>query len=1039
MEDRDLEARFRLMADVPVLVWIAGPDGRCVFLNRRWLEFTGRPLEQELGDGWLHDVHPDDVADCIAATRDAVEHRKPTEIEYRLRRTDGAWRWMLDRSVPLFDGTGAFTGVIGTCVDLTERREAEVALQRSRQDLAAAMAAGHMGSFDLNLATGRVARDRNLELLYGLRPGEAGTLEEWAELVHADDRVTLLNEVARVTADGGEYHLEHRVVRPDGELRWVERRGHAYRDDSGQVVGLRGMVIDVTARKVAEAERADLMERVSRLQGVTAALARAGTPNEVLEIMVAEGFQALGAAAGSVAILDATGDALEVVRAIGYPVEIIERFGRIILGTPVPLADAVRTRTPVTCRDLDDWGRQYPDLLDHVPRDRHQAAAAFPLVVDDRLLGGVGLSFASPQHFDAAQMEFLESVAAQCAQALDRAWSYTAEADARRSAEAAGARLALLAEASSVLAGSMEYETTLPAVATLAVGVLGECCAVHVVEPSAHDASPRWKQAAAAHVDPDGERALSDVPAAAWQQAATGTGRVESLRELGVRSVIGVPLLARGRTLGVLSVGRTSSGAFSAADRSLATDLGARVAQAVDNAMLYRAERQAHERAETAAVRLRFLLDVSTTLASPLGLQPRLERLAHQSVESLSDVCVIDLVEEDGSIRRVAAAAANAVVEPLTAALSAGDRIHPGSRHPVVAAVEHRRTELLVDLTDEDLRAMTSGDDSLQTVRALEPLSCVAVPLLAGTRAVGAITLLTTARSGRRYGPADLIFVEDVARRVAMGLESARMHEEMRRVAQTLQASLLPSVPPGIPGLEVGTRYVAAGEGTVVGGDFFDVFALGPGSWAVVVGDVCGKGVEAATVTGLARHTLRSSAMDHSSPATVLRHLNDILLRVGAEGGSEVEPRFCTVCLARIELTTRGAAVTLSMGGHPLPYVLEAGGALRQVGRPGSLLGVIDTPTMADEEHHLGPGDALILYTDGITERHTGDTFFGEDGIEEVLTAAAGLTADGIAGRLEEAARRFVKGQPSDDMAVVVVRVPPLEEPDRTVGHTIKV
>jgi serine phosphatase RsbU (regulator of sigma subunit) len=361
----------------------------------------------------------------------------------------------------------------------------------------------------------------------------------------------------------------------------------------------------------------------------------------------------------------------------------------------------------------------------------------------------------------------------------------------------------------------------------------------------------------------------------------------------------------------------------------------------------------------------------------------------------------------------------------MTVALTAGSRLDPDTRHPTIEAIEHRRTELLVAMTDDDMRAMTSDDEAFETMRALEPLSGVAVPLIAGTRAVGAITLVTTARSGRRYGPTDLIFVEDMAKRVAMGLESARMHEEMRRVAQTLQASLLPSVPPGIPGLEVGTRYVAAGEGTLVGGDFFDVFALRPGSWAVVVGDVCGKGVEAATVTGLARHTLRSSAMEHASPATVLSHLNDVLVRVGAEGHSEAEPRFCTVCLARVEVTSSGAAVTLSLGGHPLPFVMRADGGVCQVGRPGSLLGVVDRASLSDENHHLGPGESLILYTDGITERHKGGEFFGEAGVEQVLAASVGLTADQIAGRLEDAARRFVDGQPSDDMAVVVVRVPP--------------
>jgi serine phosphatase RsbU (regulator of sigma subunit) len=264
-----------------------------------------------------------------------------------------------------------------------------------------------------------------------------------------------------------------------------------------------------------------------------------------------------------------------------------------------------------------------------------------------------------------------------------------------------------------------------------------------------------------------------------------------------------------------------------------------------------------------------------------------------------------------------------------------------------------------------------------------------------------------------------------MATRVAMGLETAAMHEEMRRVAQTLQASLLPSVPPEIPGLEVGTRYIAAEEGTVVGGDFFDVFALGPEAWAVVVGDVCGQGVEAATVTGLARHTVRSSAMEHDSPATVLSHLNDVLLGMAPDATGEDDPRFCTVCLTRLELSPRGATATIAMGGHPLPYVLGADGTVRQIGQPGSLLGVVSPAIVSDERHEIGPGDALVVYTDGVTERHQGTAFFGEHGLERTLADAAGLSADEIAGRIEQAAHQFVEGRPSDDLAVVVVRVPP--------------
>jgi len=191
------------------------------------------------------------------------------------------------------------------------------------------------------------------------------------------------------------------------------------------------------------------------------------------------------------------------------------------------------------------------------------------------------------------------------------------------------------------------------------------------------------------------------------------------------------------------------------------------------------------------------------------------------------------------------------------------------------------------------------------------------------------------------------------------------------------------------------------------------------------VGDVCGQGVEAATVTGLARHTVRSAALEHASPAAVLSHLNSVLLRVGADGATEVDPRFCTVCLGRLRPTSRGAAFTLAVGGHPLPYVVRADGAVAQIGRPGSLLGVVESATVFDEDHEIGPGEALVLYTDGITERHDGGRFFGEAGVEQALAGAAGLTADEIAGRLEGAARRFAQGKPSDDMAVVVVRVPP--------------
>lgn len=535
---------------------------------------------------------------------------------------------------------------------------------------------------------------------------------------------------------------------------------------------------------------------------------------------------------------------------------------------------------------------------------------------------------------------------------------------------------------------------------------------------------PQWRRVAAAHVDPGTEARLVAAPPAEWV-ATDAEDRAGALGALDLGAALVEPFHARGRTLGMLGIGRRDAGPFSEADRQVVAGLATRIAQAVDNALLYRAERQAHAEAADAARRVQFLLDISTSLTAPVPLDRRLELLASEAAAAVADVCLVDVVERDGSIRRVAAVTADADLRASTETLARVMQSDPRSRHPSAVAIRTGRTQLCADLTEDRLRSITTGPAHLDAARRLDALSYVAVPLRATGRVLGAITLVTTTRSGRRFCEADLALVKDLAKRVAMGLEAASVHEEMRRVAQTLQASLLPSVPPEIPGLEVGTRYVTAGEGSLVGGDFFDVFAVAPNTWTVVVGDVCGQGVEPATVTGLARHTVRSAALEHESPAAVLTHLNDILLRSTGDPVPQADPRFCTVCLTRVRVGPSGATVTLSLAGHPLPFVLSADGAVRQVGRPGSLLGVVDAVAVADEEHALRPGESLVLYTDGITERHRGQDFFGEERVRQILAGAAGLSADAIAGCVEEAARRFVGSQPADDMAVVVVRVPP--------------
>lgn len=243
---------------------------------------------------------------------------------------------------------------------------------------------------------------------------------------------------------------------------------------------------------------------------------------------------------------------------------------------------------------------------------------------------------------------------------------------------------------------------------------------------------------------------------------------------------------------------------------------------------------------------------------------------------------------------------------------------------------------------------------------------------------------------------------------------------ELRELAVTLQASLLPPRPPEVPGMEVATRYRPADRNLAVGGDFFDVFHLGTNEWGLVIGDVCGKGAAAAALTALTRYTLRAAAVHHPEPSAVLRELNTAVL---AE--PEADGRFCSVVYGRLELDRCGAWVTLASGGHPRPIVVRRDGWLDVRGQAGTLIGLFEEPELADDLVGLGPGDALVLCTDGITEaRSTAGEMFGDRQLYAVLLENAGEEAETMAGRLVNSCLAFSGGAAHDDIAVLVVRVP---------------
>jgi sigma-B regulation protein RsbU (phosphoserine phosphatase) len=239
-------------------------------------------------------------------------------------------------------------------------------------------------------------------------------------------------------------------------------------------------------------------------------------------------------------------------------------------------------------------------------------------------------------------------------------------------------------------------------------------------------------------------------------------------------------------------------------------------------------------------------------------------------------------------------------------------------------------------------------------------------------------------------------------------------------LAKTLQSTLIPPSPPAIPRLEVAARYRPAGDGTEVGGDFYDVFQVGPAEWIVVAGDVCGKGVEAAVVTALARHTLRAATMADDRPSAALAELNRALRRHPSD-------RFCSVVLARLTEADGGWRVQLSTGGHPLPLHRRVDGSVAFAGALGGrILGIVEQVNLTDVELFLAAGESLVMYTDGVPEAWAGNQFYGEHRLARLVQQAAS-SADELVAAILDDVLTFQVGSARDDIAVLAVRVP---EPD---------
>ena len=570
----------------------------------------------------------------------------------------------------------------------------------------------------------------------------------------------------------------------------------------------------------------------------------------------------------------------------------------------------------------------------------------------------------------------------------------------RKLAEAERARAlgqaTFLSEVSTLLDSSLDYETTLQNLASVVVANVADWCAIDMLEPDG-----TLRHVAVAHPDPAKEKLAwelserypprPDDPTGAAHVVRTGETEVynditdellvevsrdaellEILRGLALRASIVAPLVARGQIIGALTlVADERRQRFTPEDVQLAEELARRAALSVQNALLF---------------------------------TERDEALAR--LDSLFENAPIGLGFWDREIRYLRVNEALAEMDGLPSEAHEGRTV----------------AELLPGVSPEMTRILERVVREGATVRDTETeLETPAAPGVKRRWTVGYYPVRD--RSGEIIG-AGAVCDEITELRRAQQAE-AELRDALERaleaehgIAETLQRALLPERLPTVPGLEVSARYQAAGEHNLVGGDFFDVFEGKPGDWFAVIGDVVGKGAEAAALTALARHTLRAGAIDGRGPAELLRFLNDAMRR-SLDGG-----QFCTVALARLRRDGEGFAVTLALGGHPPAWLLRRRGRIEEVGKLGMLIGSFPDPELHEASTRLHPGDALLLYTDGLAGGDLAELSGVAGDPQAPVGDWPGSDLEGLLDALERYALTAAGGRLRDDVALLAVAVP---------------
>jgi serine phosphatase RsbU (regulator of sigma subunit) len=414
-------------------------------------------------------------------------------------------------------------------------------------------------------------------------------------------------------------------------------------------------------------------------------------------------------------------------------------------------------------------------------------------------------------------------------------------------------------------------------------------------------------------------------------------------------------------------------------------------------------------------LREHFLSHASEVLASSLEYEETLRRVVELAVPDLADWCSVEMLEGT-RIHQLAVAHADPAM--VAFAREIRRRFPPSLDDPtgVGAVLRSGKREFYPTIPEEFLAATLREEEQLRVIRELDLQSVMIVPMRSReSEVLGAITLVA-AGAPRRFFEPDLAFAEEFAARAASAVENARLYRERSETAETLRRSLIPARLPAAAGWRTASLYRPAAPEREIGGDFFDLSET-EGGFTVVIGDVTGKGIEAATLTAMARHSLRASALLGLSPGASLALLNRLLLE-------QEEFSLATAVIARLTVGAGDASMTLASAGHPLPLLHRAGEAPQQAGTSGILLGFELGGSWPEHVVRVEAGDTLLFYTDGVTDTPGRRGRFGETRLRTVLRGCRG-EPEKLLQAIDRALAQFQNGEPSDDIAMLAVQLLP--------------